>query len=249
MLWTAFLGVLCEEKVYDCSRHSCLNGGTCQPQGEHNHTCLCRSGYSGNYCQFQSGKYIDQVLTSIIMTLGSMISLYAWPPPTNKWNIGKRWKIDRDSFMQWMDTGVIGLNGQSVASPVREASWSGTGLATVLHLALKGALAKEPQWKKKCAICILVQVSPIPSKQMTHTWTQLTSSSLRRVQAIQTSPRRNKKLYHLQWTGPRCLHCQMPWGICLQRSGWTCLCLREEHILPMATRIARQPSLCYPIMH
>ncbi|ELU13455.1 hypothetical protein CAPTEDRAFT_213669 [Capitella teleta] len=49
-----YSGERCEDQVYDCSQHSCLNGGSCEPLGRHNHTCICRTGYSGFYCQFHT---------------------------------------------------------------------------------------------------------------------------------------------------------------------------------------------------
>jgi len=42
--------------VYDCYVHSCQNGGQCEPEGELNYTCECTAGYTGDYCQYDSGE-------------------------------------------------------------------------------------------------------------------------------------------------------------------------------------------------
>ncbi len=55
-LYFMIVGTHCEKRVYDCSVHSCQNGGSCLPQGESNYTCRCRPTYSGAYCQYQTGK-------------------------------------------------------------------------------------------------------------------------------------------------------------------------------------------------
>lgn len=50
------LGRHCEKRMYDCAVNSCQNGGSCVPTGETNYTCRCTRLYTGQYCQFQTGK-------------------------------------------------------------------------------------------------------------------------------------------------------------------------------------------------
>ena len=40
-----------------CTTNRCLNGGTCQIVGSSSFRCVCRSGYSGTFCESFTGKW------------------------------------------------------------------------------------------------------------------------------------------------------------------------------------------------
>ena len=46
-----YTGTFCTERVEFCSKEPCRNSGTCKMIGKYEGKCICKPGYSGQFCE------------------------------------------------------------------------------------------------------------------------------------------------------------------------------------------------------